>query len=245
MPLQNRECNFAADALFLDFDGTLVDLAPQPDGVVLSAGLLALLMQIQQATGGALAVVSGRPISQLDHYMAPLRLAAAGVHGLERRDARGHMMALPAPDTAGLMQILESFVARYPALRLEHKRGALALHYRQGPDLEQACIEAMRSALTQVPGFTLLQGKMVVEAKAAMVDKGAAVSAFMTEAPFIGRRPWFIGDDITDEDGFSRVQADGGIGIKIGFGASQAQQRLASPAALFAWLSACVNRSPR
>jgi len=241
MSMQICECDFTTGALFLDFDGTLVDLAPQPDGVVLPAGLIALLRQLQQASGGALAIISGRPISQLDHYLAPLRLAVAGVHGLERRGMDGIVTALPAPDAAHLMERLAPFAARHPGLLLEPKRGALALHYRQAPHLENTCIKAMYHAISRVPGFTLLRGKMVVEAKSIIADKGTAITAFMAEAPFMGRRPWFIGDDITDEAGFSWVQAAGGVGVKIGAGISQAQWRQESPAALLAWFAACLD----
>ena len=244
MSLQNQELDFATVALFLDFDGTLVELAPHPDGVVTPAPLVNVLTQLQQAMGGALAVVSGRPLSQIDHYLGPLRLPTAGVHGLERRDAQGRLIELPAPNVARLTERLASLVARHPGLLLEPKRGALALHYRQAPHLEQACIEAMRHAVSRVPGFTLLFGKIVVEAKAALADKGGAIAAFMSEAPFAGRQPWFVGDDITDEAGFSWVQRTAGIGIKIGSGPSQALQRMDSPAVLLDWLQQQVRNSP-
>ncbi|WP_034301236.1 trehalose-phosphatase [Herbaspirillum sp. RV1423] len=238
MPLQNRKYDFAADALFLDFDGTLVNLASRPDGVVLAPDLIAMLRQLQEAADGALAVVSGRPLDHLDHYLAPLRLPAAGVHGLERRDATGRMIRLPAPDTDCLMERLGPMVARHAGLLLEPKRGALALHYRQAPHLEQACIEAMDHAVTFIPGFSVLRGKMVVEAKAALASKGEAIASFMREAPFAGRRPVFAGDDVTDEAGFAWVQSAsvGGLGIKIGNGPSQALMRLDNPAALHQWL---------
>ncbi len=237
MSLQNQEFNLASVALFLDFDGTLVELAPQPDGVVTPAPLISVLTQLQQALDGALAVVSGRSLSQLDHYLVPLRLPTAGVHGLERRDAQSQLIELPAPDAVRLMERLAPLVARHPGLLLEPKRGALALHYRQVPHLEQACIEAMRHAVSRVPGFSLLLGKMVVEAKAAVADKGDAIAAFMAEAPFAGRQPWFVGDDVTDEAGFVQVQAAGGIGIKVGRGSSQALRRLDNPAAVLDWLA--------
>jgi trehalose 6-phosphate phosphatase len=203
--------------------------------------LIDVLMQLQQALGGAIAVVSGRPLRQLDHYLAPVHLPLAGVHGLERRDGHGRLTELPAPDAARLMERLAPLVARHPGLLLEPKRGALALHYRQAPQLEQACVEAMHHAISRVPGFTLLRGKMVVEAKAALADKGDAIAAFMAAPPFAGRRPWFIGDDVTDEAGFAWVQNSGGIGIKIGAGASQAQARLANPAALQEWLEQALS----
>ncbi|WP_050479943.1 trehalose-phosphatase [Herbaspirillum rhizosphaerae] len=246
MSLQTHEYDFAADALFLDFDGTLVNLAPEPDSVVPAPDLIELLQRLQELSKGALAVVSGRPVEQLDHYLAPLRLPAAGVHGLERRDAAGRLIQLPAPDTARLMERLATLVARHPGLMLEPKRGALALHYRKAPHLEQACIEAMNHAVSRVPGFTVLHGKMVVEAKAALADKGAAIAAFMREAPFAGRRPVFVGDDVTDEAGFDWVQAHGaGFGIKIGEGPSKANMRLDNPAALHQWLEQALNAADR
>jgi len=243
MSLKKSEYDYRADALFLDFDGTLVELAPEPHSVLVPAQLLSLLQAVQQASEGALAVVSGRPLAQIDAYLAPLTLASAGVHGLERRDAQGRVTELPAPDTTRLMERLNSLVARHQGLLLEPKRGALALHYRQAPHLEQACIEAMHHAVTRVPGFSVLRGKMVVEAKATIAGKGDAIAAFMLQAPFAGRRPVFIGDDITDEAGFAWVQTAGaGIGIKIGSGPSQALNRLDSPQQLHQWLQQGLNR---
>lgn len=242
MSLENYQCNLATDALFLDFDGTLVNLAPDPEGVVPAPDLVNLLQRVQQACGGALAVVSGRPLDQIDHYLAPLRLPAAGVHGLERRDTQGRVIELPAPSTDRLMERLATLVARHAGLLLEPKRGALALHYRQAPHLEQTCIEAMHHAVTRVPGFVVLRGKMVVEAKAAIAGKGDAIAAFMKEAPFAGRRPVFAGDDVTDEAGFSWVQSVvGGVGVKIGNGPSQALTRLDNPAHLHQWLEQALK----
>jgi trehalose 6-phosphate phosphatase len=246
MSLQTHEYDFSADALFLDFDGTLVNLAPEPDSVVPAPDLIEMLQQLQTRANGALAVVSGRPVAQLDHYLAPLRLPAAGVHGLERRDASGRLVQLAAPSSDELMERLAPFVARHPGLLLEPKRGALALHYRKAPHLEQACIEAMNYAVAHVPGFSVLRGKMVVEAKAALADKGDAIAAFMREAPFTGRRPVFVGDDVTDEAGFNWVQTlGGGLGIKIGEGESRAQMRLDNPAALHQWLEQALRVAPR
>jgi len=246
MSLQTHEYDFAADALFLDFDGTLVNLAPEPDSVVPAPDLIEMLQRLQELSNGALAVVSGRPVVQLDHYLAPLHLPAAGVHGLERRDASGRLIQLSAPDTAHLMESLAPLVARHPGLLLEPKRGALALHYRKAPHLEEACIEAMNHAVSCVPGFSVLRGKMVVEAKAALADKGDAIASFMREAPFAGRRPVFVGDDVTDEAGFEWVQSHGGgFGIKIGEGQSKANMRLDNPAALHQWLEQALRAADR
>lgn len=246
MSLHNFDVDFTTDALFLDFDGTLVNLAPQPDGVVLTPDLTTMLQALFEATNGALAIVSGRPLEQLDDYLTPMRLPSAGVHGLERRDAAGHLIELPVPDTRRLMERLSQLVARHAGLILEPKRGALALHYRQAPHLEQACIEAMHHAITRVAGFQMLRGKMVVEAKALSANKGDAIAAFLREVPFKGRRPVFAGDDVTDEAGFDWVQSQGGgFGIKVGVGPSHAQMQLDNPAALHQWLEQALDNRPR
>ncbi|MEN2674783.1 trehalose-phosphatase [Herbaspirillum huttiense] len=237
-----RPYDVAADALFLDFDGTLVDLAPQPEEIVVPPELITLLQRIQQESDGALAIVSGRPLDQLDFFLAPLRLPAAGVHGAERRTADGRILQQPVPDVHHLRERLLPLVESHPGLHLELKRGALALHYRHAAHLEQRCVETMMDALRHEPGFTLLHGKMVVEAKP-HINKGDAVAAFLHEAPFRGRRPVFIGDDVTDEAGFAIAQGEvfGGFGIKIGAGPSQALQRLADPAAVLNLLRQSVE----
>ena len=237
-----RPYDVAADALFLDFDGTLVDLAPQPEEIVVPPELITLLQRIQQESDGALAIVSGRPLDQLDFFLAPLRLPAAGVHGAERRTADGRILQQPVPDVHHLRERLLPLVESHPGLQLELKRGALALHYRHAAHLEQRCVETMMDALRHEPGFTLLHGKMVVEAKP-HINKGDAVAAFLHEAPFRGRRPVFIGDDVTDEAGFAIAQGEvfGGLGIKIGAGPTQALQRLADPAAVLGLLRQSVE----
>lgn len=232
MTLQNRLYDVAADALFLDFDGTLVDLAPEPGQVMVPPDLTAILHRLHQAAGGALAIVSGRPLQQIDHFLAPLCLPGAGVHGAERRGANGHITQLPVPDTKRLQAYLSPLVKQHTGLLLELKRGALALHYRQVPHLEQTCIQAMRDALACEQDFVLLRGKMVVEAKTAGIGKANAIAAFMRETPFAGKRPVFVGDDLTDEDGFTWVQSQAGYGIKVGAGPSQAHGRIASAAAV-------------
>lgn len=242
MTEHTRPYDVSADALFLDFDGTLVDLAPQPEEIVVPPELITLLQRIQQESDGALAIVSGRPLDQLDFFLAPLRLPAAGVHGAERRTADGRILQQPVPDVHHLRQRLLPLVESHPGLQLELKRGALALHYRHAAHLEQRCVETMMDALRHEPGFTLLHGKMVVEAKP-HINKGDAVAAFLHEAPFRGRRPVFIGDDVTDEAGFAIAQGEvfGGLGIKIGAGPSQALQRLADPAAVLNLLRQSVE----
>lgn len=229
-------------ALFIDFDGTLADIAPRPDAVALPAGLVPLLATLHGRLGGALAVVSGRPISQLDAFLAPLQLPLAGLHGAERRSASGVVTRLPEADLAEVVARLQALAAVHAGLLVEAKPGAVALHYRLAPDCEALARQAMQDALQRSPGMALLHGKMVIEMKPANASKGRAVEAFMAEPPFAGRQPLFAGDDTTDESGFAVVQAAGGAGIKIGPGPTQAQHRLDSPTRLQAWLQDNANQ---
>ncbi|MEJ7930406.1 trehalose-phosphatase [Ramlibacter sp. AN1015] len=216
-------------ALFLDFDGTLVDIAARPEAVVVPSGLVDMLTGIRALLDGAVAVVSGRPIEQLDHFLQPARLAAAGVHGAERRRGDGSIALVEVPDLGAVIDAAQALTREHPQLQLEHKRGSLALHYRQAPQLEPLCLAAMQAAVDRTPGLALLRGKMVLEAKPAAASKGHAIEEFLREAPFTGRRPVFVGDDITDEVGFSAVQRLGGVGVKVGEGASVATHRLNDP----------------
>jgi trehalose 6-phosphate phosphatase len=219
-------------ALFLDFDGTVVDIAPQPQAVQVPVPLIGVLHDLHGHLQGAVAVISGRPIAQIDAFLAPLQLPVAGVHGAERRGGDGQMHLI---DTHPLDQVeaaARALVAQHPGLLVEGKRGSLALHYRQRPELEDLCLRTMQDAVDESPGLTLLRGKMVAEAKPGGASKGRAIEAFLAEPPFAGRRPVFIGDDITDEVGFSTVQRLGGMGIKVGEGATVAWGRLPDPTAL-------------
>lgn len=227
-------------ALFLDFDGTMVDLAPQPHAVQVPRSLLGTLQDLQSMLGGALAVISGRPIAQLDDFLQPLRLPAAGVHGAERRGADGHLHLLHTLPLDHVEEAARVLAAQHEGLLVESKRGSLALHYRQAPHLEELCLRTMHDAVSESPGITLLRGKMVVEAKPGGASKGLAIEEFMGESPFAGRTPVFIGDDVTDEAGFSAVQRLGGIGIKVGEGESLARQRVADPSTLHRQLQAAL-----
>lgn len=230
-------------ALFVDFDGTLAEIAPRPDAVALPAGMVQLLATLHTRLGGALAVVSGRPIAQLDAYLAPLSLPAAGLHGAERRSASAVVTRLPAADLGPVVAELQTLAALHTGLLVEPKPGAVALHYRLAPDCEALALQAMQAALQRSPGMVLMHGKMVIEMKPAEASKGRAIEAFMAEPPFAGRRPLFAGDDTTDESGFAVVQAAGGIGIKVGPGPTQARHRLDTPTRLHAWLQACADQT--
>ena len=221
---------YHSTALFLDFDGTLVDIAEQPHDVAVPNGLIDTLTLLNDYLGAAVAVISGRPISQIDDFLRPLRLPTAGVHGAERRDSSGKLTLLPSPVLDLVEQAARKLASQHSGLLVESKRGSLALHYRQAPELEDVCLSAMRGAVENSPGVTLLQGKMVVEAKPSGATKGGAIEAFLREPPFAGRTPLFVGDDITDEVGFASVQRLGGLGVKVGEGPTVAWQRIATPA---------------
>lgn len=216
-------------AIFLDFDGTLVEIASTPDGIIVPHELPHDLQRAASSVSSALAVVSGREIADLDRLLAPAWLPLAGSHGAHRRgmDGRHHDLASRYdPVAMRIAAELEPLLAQHPALILERKSGAVALHYRQAPELRDLCRSALEAAVERETGFHIVDGKMVFEARPAEIDKGAAVRAFMAEAPFSGRLPIFIGDDRTDEDGFEAVQQMGGLGIKVGDGDTVAVGRL-------------------
>lgn len=223
-------------ALFLDFDGTLADLAPQPDAVRIAGDLVPLLRQLSSHLGDALAVVSGRGLHDLDAFLSPLRLPTAAEHGAQRRLADGRVVGVAPPDLAPIIRSASALAERHAGLRLEIKTAAVALHYRHAPELEALCLHVMSEAATRTRGVELLHGKFVFEIKPAGVSKGTAIAAFMREAPFAGRVPVFAGDDVTDEAGFSVVQSLGGFAIKVGEGPTLADHRCASPTALRQWL---------
>jgi trehalose 6-phosphate phosphatase len=219
-------------ALFLDFDGTMVDIAPQPQAVHVPEFFLGVLQAAHQYLHGAVAVISGRPFAQIDAFLHPLQLPVAGVHGAERRGADGQVHLLDTHPLDHVEAVAISLATLHPGLLVENKRGSVALHYRQRPELEDLCLRAMQQAVDESPGLTLQRGKMVAEAKPGGASKGRAIEEFLAEPPFTGRTPVFIGDDATDEVGFSTVQRLGGIGIKVGEGTTAASHHLPDPAAL-------------
>jgi trehalose 6-phosphate phosphatase len=226
-------------ALFLDVDGTLLEFAERPDIVHVDPGLLTLLSAACAALQGAVAFISGRSVADLDRLFAPLRLPAAGQHGLERRDAAGgvHRHAAPLDAMRKAQASLRGFVRSHAGLVLEEKGFCLALHYRQAPTLEAAAVAAATQAAAALgTQFELQRGKMVVEVKPSGRDKGSAIAEFMQEAPFSGRAPVFAGDDLTDELGFRIVDRAGGTSVKVGPGASVARFRLSDARAVRAWL---------
>jgi trehalose 6-phosphate phosphatase len=232
-------------AFFLDVDGTLLDIAASPSEVRAGSEVIANLAALQHACNGALALLSGRRIADLDRIFWPLRLPAAGVHGLERRRCDGSIEIAEDDAVDALRPSLAAFAAREPGVVLEDKGVALALHYRSVPERGVAVRNFARSLDHASAGLRRIEGKMVVEFHSNRSDKGRAVDAFMAEAPFRGRRPSFAGDDVTDEDAFRAVARRGGVTLRIGASAasaaSAARWHLPSVAALHAWLQqACV-----
>lgn len=224
-------------AIFTDFDGTLVELAETPDAIKVADTLPAQLERAMQELDSAFAVLTGREIADIDRYLAPLHLPIAGAHGTQRRRADGFLEAIDPASLQGAEDIarsLEPLLLANPALLLEKKEGAVALHYRQAPELEGAVRTAMEEAVREVPEFSLVPGKMVLEARPRGVNKGEALRAFMREEPFLGRTPIFIGDDVTDEDAFIAAQDLGGVGIKLGEGDTAARMRIPNVASVHA-----------
>jgi trehalose 6-phosphate phosphatase len=231
-------------AVFLDVDGTLLDLADAPHLVHVDTRLLRLLDSLMKVTGGAVAIVSGRGIADLDRLFAPLVLPAAGLHGAERRDAQGVLHRRPVdPRLRQVVRELAGWSRSRPGTLVEDKGGAVALHYRLAPDQEEDARNLIYSAAAELGGDYVVQtGKKVVEIKPAGVSKATAILEFMNEAPFAGRRPVFAGDDITDDDGFMAVSGLGGLAVGVGGREfSHASCQLPSVGAVGSWLRDYVD----
>ena len=231
-------------ALFLDIDGTLLELAPTPNRVRVDAGIAALLPALAQRLDGAVALITGRSMADADSLFRGLSLPIAGQHGLERRAADGSLHR-HLPSFAGLARLrrdLTKFVAQHDGLMLEDKGTTLALHYRQAPRLASHVHRTLRShlaaALATEAGWRLQPGKGVLEVKPDGRDKGTVILEYMEEPPFADRLPVFVGDDKTDEYGFIAVTVAGGWAVKVGRGPTNANYRLPNVAAVRRWLSA-------
>lgn len=237
-------CALARAAFFFDFDGTLVELAATPDGIHVPAALPHRLAALRAACGGALAIVSGRGIDAIDAFLAMPDLPIAGLHGAERRDMHGALThtGLDEVRLAHIVADLAALAQQHAGLLLEPKRASVAFHYRNAPACEALVRDAVERAAARYPEHYAVQpGKMVFELKPKGVDKGRAVQAFLSEAPFAGRVPLFAGDDLTDEAAFAAVQAAGGLGIKVGDGETCARMLVPAvpdlAALLDAWLA--------
>ena len=223
--------------MFLDFDGTLTPIVSTPDAVRVDPTLPALLDGLVSRLGGALALLTGRPLAQVDHLLG-IRLPGAGVHGLEFRACSEGPITYLGPNwplktvESALAPILEAD----SRLLLETKPGSVALHYRAAPERVKELEVVAQNVVSLHPDLTLLHGDCVLEIKPTGFDKGRAMGRFLGLDPWRGRLPVAVGDDVTDEDAFGQAAAIGGYGIKIGRAPTQAQYRLATPAELVAWL---------
>jgi len=240
------QLDLAHTALFFDLDGTLAEIRDLPSEVSVPAQTIALLGRLEQALDGALAILSGRPGTDIDRLLHPLSLPYGANHGAERRGRSGapHRVEPPAALPEAL-RALRRRTAPWRGVLVEPKALGVAVHYRQAParmrDVEAAVREV---AAAYGPAFEVQPGKMVYELKPRGVDKGRALRAFMHEAPYAGRMPVMVGDDLTDESAFAAAQAAGGFGIKIGPGPSTATLRLAGPQELARWLEALCHGPP-
>lgn len=235
-------------AFFLDLDGTLLELAPHPDAVSVEPEVLALLSALAPRSGGALALVSGRSIATLDTLLQPLKLPLSGLHGFERRDAAGTLVQRESPSLQVLQharRLMRELVAQEPRLVLEDKGLALALHYRQAPQLETEVVGAVMAIATRLGGALRVQrGRMVIELAPGAVSKATAIAEFMNEAPFKGRLPLCVGDDLTDEPAFEWVNAAGGISVAVDVAPpTSARAQLGSVGEVRAWLRALLDTS--
>jgi trehalose 6-phosphate phosphatase len=228
-------------ALFLDVDGTLLDLAERPDDVVTPAGLVATLARSERKLEGALALISGRAIDDLDRLFAPLQLRASGVHGAETRFNPGE----PAKQMAAAMELPQSLstaltraVEAFPGALVETKRFSIAVHYRLAPNAERPLREAVRRVIESAgAAVEVMDAHYAIEIKTPGFDKGRAIAAFLSTPVFCGRTPVFVGDDATDERGFAVVAARGGYPYSVGRMLSGAIGAFSEPSAVRDWLA--------
>jgi len=225
-------------ALLLDIDGTIVDIAPTPTSVRVAPGLKAALTRLVDLTGGALALVSGRSLADIDLLFAPLRLAAIGGHGAEFRPAHGEKAE--ARDPLGLEPELRRKLRALDGggVVAEDKGFSVALHYRLAPDRAALVTNAVNAICAESPHapIEILPGKAVIEVKHAGFSKATGVRELMTHAPFKGRRPVFIGDDTTDETVFAILPELDGIGFAVGRHIAGVAGCFDAPADVRAWL---------
>jgi trehalose 6-phosphate phosphatase len=231
------------DAILLDVDGTLVDIAPTPEEVHVPPGLRRTLFRLVGATNGALALVSGRTLNSIDALFAPLVTAAIGCHGAQMRrsaesDSATRMPVLPENIRLACCDV----AALEPRIRIEDKTFTLAFHYRQAPDREYALRALLRERLAPfTTDYVLMDGKSVIEIKPRLCTKGEALRALMHLPPFAGRRPVFLGDDTTDEYAFAVLPEFGGIGISVGRPMENADYAFAAPRDVRRWLESLAG----
>ena len=226
---------FARTALLLDLDGTLLDIAPTPDSVIVPADLVDTLVALRVALDGALAIVTGRAIPVVDGFLRQA-FAAAGEHGGAVRltpDGPTQRPDLPSVPPEWIARA-EALVAAHPGTILERKARGFALHFRAAPEAGSVFGPTLDALVASIPGFQLMPGLMLWEIRPLGADKGSAVAALMAHPPFRGRLPLFIGDDVTDEDGMRVARAMGGEGLRV-------DAAFGTPSGVRAWLAKAAN----
>ncbi|WP_235037652.1 MULTISPECIES: trehalose-phosphatase [unclassified Novosphingobium] len=232
-------------ALFLDFDGTLVEIVDHPDDVVVGPRLAGMITALSQRLGGRLAIVTGRSIAALEALIGPVEVAVAGSHGGEFRPRSGaEVEPLADPLPAAVVAALENFAATNGGLLVEPKPFSVAVHYRRHPEALEGLL-ACAQALAEKRGLAMKHGKQVIELAMPGSDKGTAVVRFMGLPAFAGAAPLFLGDDVTDEDAFRAVRHLGGQGVLVGpMRATAAALRLPGVAAVHTWLEGGLASLP-
>lgn len=227
-------------SLLLDFDGTLVELAPTPEAVIVDGRLRKVLAQANEMLSGRVAIISGRPIAQIEGFLGT-DLAVSGSHGLEIRWSSGRRQTPDRPPALDLaLDRMTAWSDDRPGTLVEDKPFGAALHWRRAPEFGTEA-EALASALAKQTGLTLQAGKMMAELRLGGADKGVALTALMAEPPMRGTRPIFFGDDVTDEPAMAAAAALGGAGVLVGGErASAARYRLDGVPAVLDWLGALL-----
>jgi trehalose 6-phosphate phosphatase len=233
-------------AILLDIDGSILDLAPSPRQVSVPAELRRTLIRLVEHTGGAVALVSGRAIADIDLIFAPLRLAAIGVHGAEMRiSGEARVQTQTAPLSQALKRKLAAISEFAPGILVEDKSYSLALHYRLAPEKGPELLETVAEICADAPEepVEILKGKLVVDVKPAGINKGTAVSELMRHAPFAGRQPIFIGDDTTDLPVFSIIPKFGGRAYSVGGIVADVDGHFDGPKNVRVWLARIAAES--
>jgi trehalose 6-phosphate phosphatase len=234
-------------ALFLDFDGTLVEIADRPDAVRVPADLGRTLQAVKDRLGGAMAIVTGRAIDVIDGFLAPDRFDVAGLHGAEHR-LGGELFPCRPEDHPDLRQAIEDLEERFafePGVLIEDKGCSVAVHWRLAPEAEDFASDTIKEMAAALGSRYRLQlGKAVAEVLPARATKGGIIQYLLTQAPYRDRRPIFIGDDLTDEHAFEVVDSLDGISIRVGPGSTRARYRVAAPSALRTLLARWASRTP-
>jgi trehalose 6-phosphate phosphatase len=231
-------------AILLDVDGTLLDFADDPLSIRPGASLLTLLHALHRMLDGALALVSGRELADLDRLFGAPHWAAAGLHGLELRHADGsrNNFAVAAAQQERMRHAVGALAARFEGVQVEDKHAAIALHCRRSPAQLPALRDAANALIGQLSGYELQPGSLVLEFKPDGMDKGHAVLELLQHTPFTGRRPVYLGDDLTDEHAFASINSRHGLSVRIGTREpSLAEFTLPGPAAAEAWLSRVLD----